>query len=273
MKRLIRAASQAPAAVLRKTLEALYPTECVQCGKERIGSTVMCRDCWAKIPLWSGAKCQRCGTPSPESCPECEHCPQRRLSNQSVERFRSATLYEGIARAGLLAMKYGKYPQMAARFADLIVQIEPPLYDWSRYAAIAHIPGHRLRVLQRGFDPAERIARRLSRAAGLPRRTRWLKRYFFTETMASLGNYRERRKALEDVFRAKLPESAKGKPLLLVDDIVTTGASAAEAARTLREAGAGPIDAVSAARAYHPTPQERKKIFEKEEELNRGAVF
>ncbi len=245
-------------------LDMLYPMDCRLCGRKRIGSSVLCMRCWENIPLWHGAKCGSCGVPSAVDLDRCGHCPQRNESNRAVGRMRAAGHYSGVLRAALLAMKYGRKPHMAPYFAEMIVRVEPPLYDWAVYEAVVYAPGHRVRRLERGFDQASLLARRLGRLTGLPVGSGWLRRVKRTRIMARVGNFEARRSELEGVFKAKLPARAKGGRLLLVDDIVTTGATTGEIAHTLREAGSGPVDVVSAARAYHPSPfdHEESALFD-----------
>ena len=245
-------------------LDLLYPMDCRLCGRKRIGSSVLCMRCWENIPLWHGAKCQNCGAPSAADLDSCGYCPQRKGANEALGKIRSAGHYSGVLREALLAMKYERKPHMAPYFAELIDRVEPPLYDWRVYAAVLYAPGHRVRRLERGFDQAALLAKRLGRLTGLPVGSGWLRRLKRTRFLAQVGNFEARRSEVEGVFEARLPAKAKGARLLLVDDIVTTGATTGEIAHTLREAGSGPVDVVSAARAYHPSPfdQEESALYD-----------
>ena len=245
-------------------LDLLYPMDCRLCGRKGVGSSVLCMVCWEKIPLWHGAKCGSCGAPSAVDLDSCGYCPQSKGANESLGKIRSAGHYSGVLRSALLAMKYERKPHMAPYFAELIVRVEPPLYDWGAYEEVVYAPGHRVRRLERGFDQAALLARRLAQLTGLPVGSGWLRRVKRTRILARVGDFEARRSELEGVFKAKLPAKARGRRLLLADDIVTTGATTGEIAHTLREAGSGPVDVVSAARAYHPAPfdHEESALFD-----------
>jgi ComF family protein len=114
-------------------------------------------------------------------------------------------------------------------------------------AALVPVPLSRKRRRERGYNQAALIARAVSRESGIPIRARILKK--IRERPPQAGLSREaRRKNVAGVYRASLPPSLRGETLLLVDDVLTTGATADSASRALLAAGAGAVDVLALAR-------------------------
>jgi ComF family protein len=114
-------------------------------------------------------------------------------------------------------------------------------------AAVVPVPLSRRRRRERGFNQAELIARAVAREARLPLRSRVLRKTREAPPQAGLSAAARRKNALS-AYRARLPRSLRGKTLLLVDDVLTTGATAESAARALLAAGAGAVDVLTLAR-------------------------
>jgi ComF family protein len=114
-------------------------------------------------------------------------------------------------------------------------------------AAVVPVPLSRGRMRERGFNQAKLVARAVAREAGLPLRTRVLKKTKERPPQAGLSAAARRRNVLA-AYRARLPRSLRGKTVLLVDDILTTGATAEAAARALLQSGAGAVDVLTLAR-------------------------
>ncbi len=168
---------------------------------------------------------------------------------------RAATRYMGAAREAILAMKLDARPGLSRRLAHLIADITPTLYDWREYSALIPIPSHRVRRAERGFSQTQLLAKWLGRRVGLPVQSSWLRRVKATTPLSRLEGPDARRLEVEGAFRcARIPEAWEDKPALLLDDIVTTGATTAEAARVLREAGLTYVDVVCVARTIPDPP-------------------
>lgn len=140
-----------------------------------------------------------------------------------------------LARAVSL-LKYQGRPQVARplgrRLADRVRERWPDL----PFAAVVPLPLHRRRLLQRGYNQAQEVAEAVAAGIGLPVQAGWLRRVRPTRQQARLSRG-ERLQNLAGAFRAELPRLARGG-ILLVDDVLTTGATVCAAAAALREAGA-----------------------------------
>lgn len=228
------------ASVLRAALGALgegvlrwaFPDECRQCETPLGASRTLCPDCWAGIQTWG-----RMQDPS--------------LDPEASTEARAATRYHGAAREAILAMKMDARPGLCRPLANLIADITPPLYKWDEYVALVPIPSHRVRRAERGFSQTDLLAKWLSPRVGLPARPGWLRRVKATRPLSRLeGGPEARREEVRDAFRCGvIPDDFHGRAALLVDDIVTTGATTSEAARALMAAGLGRVDVICVARA------------------------
>ncbi|MBT3270654.1 ComF family protein [Candidatus Poribacteria bacterium] len=172
------------------------------------------------------------------------------LDGEAPMEARAATRYSGATRDAILAMKGEARLGLCRRLADLIADISPALYDWDEYAALIPIPSHRVRRAERGFSQTELLAKRLSRRVGLPVQTRWLRRVKATRPLRLLEGRHERSAEVRDAFRCRaIPKERHGSAALLLDDIVTTGATTMEARSALIDAGLGRVDVICVARA------------------------
>lgn len=237
--------------LVSETVRLCYPSVCRACGKPLENTPTLCRECWQKITLWHGIRCARCGTPSREPQKQCVACPE--AFGEMPLRLRVAVHYTSEVRALLHAWKYEQRLSLTKFFVEWILSLEPPPYRWEEYIALVPIPLHRTRQAERGFNQAELLCRGLSLRCGLPVQTRWLRRVRATLPLSRLEDNAQRRKEIAGAFRGKIPHHARKGALLLVDDLVTTGTTIAEAAKTLSLAGAASVDVLAVARAV-PLP-------------------
>lgn len=212
-------------------LDLLYPRRCASCGER--GRVPLCEACDAAA-AWIDEACRRCALPA------CRGCDGR---GAAFDAAASAARYQGAARDALIAFKLlgerRAAAAMAGRMGDALARIAPP-----PGAPVTFVPSSAEAMRQRGFNPARTLAIALARTAGRPalpllRKTRR------TPDLAGLGRA-ARRAALEGAFAcAASPPDA----LVLVDDVLTTGATASACARALKSGGAGLVAVVTFARA------------------------
>ena len=217
-------------------LHWVFPDTCHECGEPLGFSPTLCPSCWRGIQTWGRMQ-------------------DGVLDPASPMATRAATRYKGAARELILAMKLEARPGLSRPLARLIADITPALYDWREYSALIPIPSHRVRRAERGFSQTELLAKWLGRRVGLPVQSGWLRRVKATRPLSQLDGPAGRRREVHGAFRcADIPEAWREKPALLIDDVVTTGATTAEAARVLSEAGLTRVDVVCVARAMSGPP-------------------
>ena len=216
-------------------LELVYPPRCAACGEDTRAEPFcpICAEALEPVP----AGCPRCGLPGPPgTCGACIVAPPAFVS------LAAGGLFGGPLADAVHAFKYGDRPALARPLgAWLAGRVALPAG-----ARVVAVPLARRRRIARGYDQAALLADALARAAGAPRMRGVLRRV--RETAPQVGKSREaRRRNVAGAFGAD-PRAA-GLDLVLVDDVVTTGATADAAARALSAVGARSVRVVALARA------------------------
>jgi ComF family protein len=140
------------------------------------------------------------------------------------------------------SLKYDKKFKVGIYLGELLADSLKQL-DW-RIDLIIPVPIHHLKKAERGYNQSDFIAKGLSKALNVPGSTKTVKRIRYTETQTDL-NLNERAKNVEKAFKLNKPNAVKGKNILLVDDVITTGATILECAKILVNAGAKTVYACS----------------------------
>ncbi len=218
-------------------LSLLLPDRCAGCDAEGDAFCARCRTALRRLrpPL-----CERCGAPVAYPVRRCRECAGRRLAYAAA---RSAVAYEGVAVSLVRAWKEHGRRRLAAVAAALVAEVvAPPEAD-----ALVFVPAVSERELWRGDNPARALARGLAAAWGLPLAAPVARRSF-AGRQRSLDRATRRR----NVAGAFVAIDAAPRRICLVDDVLTTGATADATARALRRAGARRVEVVTFARALRP---------------------
>ena len=224
--------------------QLLLPAECLSCRgllpwtQSDALVCPACRTRWRALrPPW----CERCGQPEPHFGP-CRLCPEW---PPALRRARSAVWLDSEAREAVHALKYRGLPRVAADLAARMVRVLPrPIPP----ATLIPVPLGPRRLRERGYNQSEHLAAALGRHWRLPVRPDPLVRRLDTATQTALTPTAR----LANVAGAFAGRNVPRSPVILVDDVFTTGATLAEAARALAAAGAREIAAVTFGRAVIP---------------------
>ena len=213
-------------------LDLLLPQRCVVCG---CSGKQLCAGCRDELPRIEPPLCTRCGAPTAWPVERCRECAGRRLGFASA---RAAVGYDAAARRLVHAWKERGLRRLAAEAAQLVAErVPPPGAD-----ALTFVPADRERRLARGHNPAERLALELAAHWELP----CLPLLERTRGGRQRGSSAAERRTVRGAFRARGPVP---RTVAVIDDVYTTGATAAAAATALRAAGARRVEAVAFARA------------------------
>ena len=209
-------------------LDWIYPPVCAGCGAP---GDRLCSVCDEKIALISGKICQVCGEPISSRGDVCEVCSKNRPSFTSL---RSLAKYAGVTRECIHALKYENNQALGEFFSrrlEKIVLTE----DW-QIDLVLPVPLSRQRLAERGYNQAALVAKPLALRLGCVYNPFGLKRTRDTKSQVGLSG-EERRRNVVGAFAA-LPEIVSGKAILVVDDVMTTGATMEACARALLDGGA-----------------------------------
>ena len=241
----------------------LFPPRCYLCGRELSELSPLCPECLAVIPRWDGPTCLVCGRPVEEGVDLCRDCA---TEGRPYAWARSLGPYEGELRRLIQALKYEGERALARPLgrllADLIsprrtqstqsdrdLEIRNPCFSVASVSSVVSlvtcVPADPARLRARGYHAAELLARVVARRLGLPFE-RLLKKLRSSPPQVGRPR-RERLAALKGLFSARRP--GRGEAVLLVDDVITTGATVSEAARALTEAGYGDVYVLACAHA------------------------
>ena len=208
---------------------------CAGCGR---GPWPFCPGCVQTIVVLSPPWCRRCGAPSQRSPSTCRDCPPPPLAVS-----RAPYGFDGPVRRAIHRLKFGGWRPVADALATAMVRVwdEAP---WAPPDVVTWVPLSRRRLADRGYDQAKTLASAVAPRLEVPS-VRILRRVADAGPQARRGGA-ERRRSMEGVFAATRPASGR---ILLVDDVLTTGATAAACAEALRVAGASDVALLTAARS------------------------
>ncbi|HOJ20580.1 MAG TPA: ComF family protein [Armatimonadota bacterium] len=232
-------------------VDLVFPPNCVACHGP--APEYLCASCIASIRRVERPLCHCCGRPldllsvSPESSfRERALCARCRALPVEFDRCRAYGWYEGALREAILALKYHGKTAVIPALAELLRRAldEDPVL--SRARTLVPVPLHPRRRRERGFNQAELLARALAAQSGRALRCDLIVKTRYTRPQVGL-NAEQRRENLRDAFAVQ-GEAAPAGPILLIDDVTTTGATFHACACALRAAGATTIYALALAR-------------------------
>jgi ComF family protein len=232
-------------AVLRPILDFALPPRCPSCGAITAEPHRFCLDCWSKLTFLGAPCCAICALPFDYDAGADALCGGCSAERPRFDRLRAAVAYGEVARAVALKLKYGGRPGVAetmARFMERHIET-------GTGAILAPVPLHRWRIWRRGYNQAALIASALGRRTDHEACLDLIERVKATPPLRGLGR-KQRRDALRGAFRvaARHRDRIRGRTVILIDDVYTSGATANGCARMLRRAGAAEVRVIAWAR-------------------------
>jgi ComF family protein len=241
-------------------LDALLPPLCLTCRAPVTAAGTHCADCARLLNPTGALVCDRCGVSLGSGllaertserrlvCPSCHEAPP------AFAAARAALIYDEAAKRLILPLKYARRTDLARWLARRMAAAAPELLEQAEI--LVPVPLHWRRLIARGYNQAALLAGHLGRQARRPVAYSALRRRRATPPLGERGAA-ERAALLEGVFAVPEREVKRiaGRRVLLVDDVLTSGATLSACARALLAAGAARVDALAAARVPHPAIQ------------------
>ena len=229
-------------------LDLMWPRSCQVCGQPAgDAARYLCWDCLSALPLIEAPFCSRCGDPVEGQITRdyiCSLCVDREPAFDSA---RSALRFRGGIKDVLHQFKYSHATHMAQDLATLLHACVRTHYSRETFDAVTFVPLHPVKERSRTYNQARLLAASLARRMDIPLASVCLRRVRDTGTQTHL-NMRERARNVGGAFAARYPEWIEGRNFLLVDDVMTTGATVHEVAKILKGVGGGRVCVVTVAR-------------------------
>jgi ComF family protein len=230
--------------MMKAVVDGVFPPRCLACATPTESAGRLCATCWGETHFIAGTTCRRCGVPlhgeagAEDTCERCLRHPP------GWDRGAAVLVYGGAGRRMVLALKHGDRLDTAGPLAAWMVAAGRPLL--ADADVIAPVPLHWWRLLRRRYNQSAELARRIGRIAERPVIPDLLVRRRATPPQA--GGREARAANQAGAFALARRRSVAGQRVLLIDDVLTTGATLSACTEVLRAGGAAAVDVLVLAR-------------------------
>jgi len=244
-------------------VSVFFPSGCRICDRLLTSASrvPLCGDCLSSFERVSGPLCEVCGRPLPGLRREPQEpvlCPACQDRTYAFERARSFALYEDAVVRAILLLKFEQIEPLGAWFAERLAEIVSAEGDTMAADVVVPVPLHRERERERGYNQAALLSTPLAKKLRLPHKAVLLVRTRARPDKQVLS-LEERWESVRGAFATRPGSQVDNLRVLLVDDVLTTGATLDACARALRDAGAKSVIGLTVARAVrNPLPSTRE---------------
>ena len=233
---------------MQRLAHLIYPPQCLGCGTVVADDFALCGPCWRETPFLGGLVCDSCGLPLPGeddgTRPRCDECLQ---IARPWGRGRAALLYAGTARKMILGFKHADRAEMAGPAARWMVRVGQPIFRPNML--VAPVPLHWFRLLRRKYNQAALLSAQVAKMCGFEHCPHLLIRPRRTPSQEGRGLAAR----FDNMQGALCPHPRRvaqidGREVLLIDDVMTSGATLAAAAEACNAAGAKSVSVLVLAR-------------------------
>lgn len=234
---------------MQSALRVLFPPECLSCRASVDSDFALCGTCWRDTPFVIGAVCDQCGTPvlQGDEAPEELRCDDCLRTPPPWARGRAAVLYRDNARSMVLSFKHADRQDLARPMAEWMARAAQPILQPGML--VAPVPLNRWRLLSRRYNQAALLAEKVAGLTGLEYCPDILLRPRATAKLDG-KNAHARAETLNGALRLhpRRGDIVQGRHILIIDDVMTSGATLAEATRVLTASGAENVSVLVFAR-------------------------
>jgi len=226
-------------------LDVLFPPLCIGC-RGPVADSGFCAACWSKVTFLDGPVCACCGLPFGVALETGMLCAACLANPPAFDSARAILSYDEHSRGAILALKHADRLELVPGFARWLGRSGRALLEGCDL--LVPVPLHRSRLWQRRYNQAAEMARRLARDWDRRFDPLALVRSRPTQSQGAMASAKARRRNVQRAFQVPDPAKVAGRRVLLLDDVVTTGATAEACARALKRAGAEEVHVLALAR-------------------------
>ena len=230
----------------RVVVDGILPPRCLACGESVDEPDALCGRCWAGMAFFAPPWCAQCGLPFPHPLGEGALCGDCARERPLWDRARAVLRYDNNSRPLVLSLKHGDRTHMAGAFGRWMHRAGAEVLDGADL--LVPVPLHWTRLFQRRFNQSALLAHSIRKAGGPPVAPDWLVRRRRTPSQGHLGPL-ARERNVRGAFTLREGRSVRGRRVVIIDDVLTTGATVAECARVLKRGGAEFVGVLTLARA------------------------
>lgn len=232
-----------------KLINLLFPKDikCIVCDEELNSNKLysLCDKCLQNLPFNSGKTCLRCDEPIVSQANYCLNCKNHK---PHYKQNKSVFIYDGIIKTFVRGLKFDNKKYYANTMANFIASEYVKLKV--EFDIVIPVPLHKIRLKDRGYNQANLLCNALKEKLKVNVDDKVLEKHTYTKAQAYL-NKAERQKNLENSFKVIDKTKIKGKTVLLIDDVFTTGSTINECAKVLKSAGAKEVYSLTFAHAHN----------------------
>lgn len=232
---------------LSAALHLIYPPQCITCDAKVTSDFGLCGDCWRETPFVAGLVCDKCGAPlKGQDMGHAEYCDDCLTIARPWGRGRAAMIYRGNARAIVLALKHGDRMDLARPASAWLARAGQAVI--APNMLVAPVPLHWLRLLKRRYNQAALLSAGLSKLARLEHCPDLFQRKIATPSQSGGRDARFANMAAAIRVHPRWMDRIIGRDLLVVDDVMTSGATFAAVTEVALAAGANSVTTLALAR-------------------------
>ena len=219
-----------PISIFEKLINFLIPPRCVLCGDEIVLAQTLCPKCFSNITFISEPACKLCASELPYEKYACTNCSK--LTEIFYDHIKSVLKYDDFSKQLILKFKHGDKTQLSKFFSNIMsakIQYFDHTFDY-----IIPVPIHWKRYIKRKYNQSHLIASMLSKKHNIPISVNNL--YRIKNTKMQHGNIESRENNIRNAFKIQ-HNIFTNKNILIIDDVITTGSTINEIAKTLKQSG------------------------------------